>query len=48
MDTQKLTRSSTVRRWFLLSAYMLGMAALLVRAFDLQILNNDFLQEHGD
>jgi len=48
MYTQKLTRSSTVRRWFLLSAYMLGMTALLVRAFDLQILNNDFLQEHGD
>lgn len=36
------------RRWLLMGLFMLGMATLMMRAVDLQILNNAFLQEHGD
>jgi len=37
-----------MRRWFLLSLYMICMAGLLFRAVDLQVLNKEFLQNHGD
>lgn len=38
----------TIRRWLLLGLYMFGMSVLIWRALDLQILNQEFLQEHGD
>ena len=37
-----------MRRWFLLSLYTVCMAGLLFRAIDLQVLNKEFLQDHGD
>ncbi len=36
------------RRWFMLVAFLGITACLLWRAFDLQILNQDFLRHHGD
>lgn len=36
------------RRWVLLGIYVLVMSALMWRAIDLQVLNKDFLREHGD
>ncbi len=38
----------TARRGFVLACLGLGMAALLVRAVDLQVLKKDFLQGEGD
>ncbi len=46
-ETQKIIEFP-MRRWFLLSLYTLGMAGLLFRAVDLQVLNKEFLQDHGD
>lgn len=40
--------TSTVRRWFLLVIFSSAMLVLIARAIDLQVLNNDFLQTHGD
>ena len=37
-----------MRRWFLLSLYTICMAGLVFRAVDLQVLNKEFLQDHGD
>ena len=37
-----------MRRWFLLSLYTVCMAGLLFRVVDLQVLNKEFLQNHGD
>jgi len=37
-----------MRRWFLLGIYTIGMVGLLFRAVDLQVLNKEFLQDHGD
>jgi cell division protein FtsI (penicillin-binding protein 3) len=37
-----------MRRWFLLSLYTVCMAGLVFRAVDLQVLNKEFLQDHGD
>ncbi len=37
-----------VRRWLILSVFLTASSCLLWRAFDLQILNKDFLQNHGD
>ncbi len=37
-----------MRRWFLLSLYTACMAGLLFRVVDLQVLNKEFLQNHGD
>ena len=36
------------RRLLLLCLYLSGMLLLMWRALDLQVLNKDFLQEHGD
>ena len=36
------------RRWLILSLFLCGMAVLSSRAVYLQLLNNDFLKEHGD
>lgn len=36
------------RRWFILSIFLCCMAVLSARAIYLQLLNNDFLREHGD
>jgi cell division protein FtsI (penicillin-binding protein 3) len=37
-----------VRRWLVLSAFLCGLGVLSFRAVYLQLLNNDFLKEHGD
>ncbi len=37
-----------MRRWFLLSLYTVCMMGLIFRAVDLQVLNKEFLQDHGD
>jgi len=37
-----------MRRWFLLSLYIVCVAGLLLRVVDLQVLNKEFLQNHGD
>ena len=39
---------SNKRRWPILLLYLAGMAMLMWRAVDLQVLNRDFLQGHGD
>lgn len=36
------------RRWFIISLFFCGMLGLVFRAIHLQLLNNDFLQKHGD
>ncbi len=36
------------RRGLLLGLYFIAMSALLWRVIDLQVLNNEFLQEHGN
>lgn len=36
------------RRWLLLGLYLAGMSLLIWRVIDLQVLNKDFLQGHGD
>lgn len=46
-ETKQITEFP-MRRWFLLGIYSICMLALLLRAVDLQVLNNDFLQDHGD
>jgi cell division protein FtsI (penicillin-binding protein 3) len=37
-----------IRRWLVLSVFLCGMVTLASRAVYLQLLNNDFLKEHGD
>ena len=37
-----------IRRWLVLSVFLCGMVVLSSRAVYLQLLNNDFLKEHGD
>ena len=37
-----------VRRWLILGVYLAGMSVLIWRSVDLQVLNKEFLQEHGD
>ena len=37
-----------MRWWLLLTLFTLAMSVLLWRAADLQLLNNDFLRNHGD
>lgn len=37
-----------IRRWLVLGVFLCGMAVLASRAVYLQLLNNDFLKEHGD
>ena len=39
---------SNQRRWLIFLLYLAGMAMLMWRAVDLQVLNRDFLQGHGD
>ncbi len=36
------------RRWLMLSVFLAATLCLLWRAYDLQILNHDFLSNHGD
>lgn len=36
------------RRWLILSLFLCGMVVLSSRAIYLQLLNNDFLKDHGD
>lgn len=37
-----------IRRWLILSLFLCAMAVLSTRAIYLQLLNNDFLKNHGD
>ena len=37
-----------IRRWLVLSVFLCGTVVLSSRAVYLQLLNNDFLKEHGD
>jgi len=37
-----------MRRWFLLGLFTICMTGLLFRAVDLQVVNKEFLQDHGD
>ena len=46
-ETRKITEFP-MRRWFLLGIYTICMVGLLSRAVDLQVLNKEFLQDHGD
>lgn len=48
MSNQEQTVNFQKRRWLLLGLYLLAMCALMWRAVDLQVLNKDFLREHGD
>jgi len=48
MREQAKVMEFPMRRWFLLSLYTVCMAGLLFRAIDLQVLNKEFLQDHGD
>jgi cell division protein FtsI (penicillin-binding protein 3) len=48
MRKQAKVMEFPMRRWFLLSLYTVCMAGLLFRAVDLQVLNKEFLQDHGD
>jgi cell division protein FtsI (penicillin-binding protein 3) len=48
MRKQAKVMEFPMRRWFLLSLYTICMAGLLFRAVDLQVLNKEFLQDHGD
>ncbi len=46
-EAEKITEFP-MRRWFLLSLYTVCMFGLIFRAVDLQVLNKEFLQDHGD
>ncbi len=37
-----------MRRWLVLGLFICGMSVLLARVVYLQLLNNDFLKQHGD
>jgi cell division protein FtsI (penicillin-binding protein 3) len=37
-----------IRRWLILSLFLCGMVVLSSRAIYLQLLENDFLRDHGD
>jgi len=37
-----------MRRWLLVAVFVAGGALLLARAVDLQVVNDEFLREHGD
>jgi cell division protein FtsI (penicillin-binding protein 3) len=48
MTDSKPSETYPIRRWLLLGFYMAGMSMLIWRSVDLQVLNKEFLQEHGD
>jgi len=48
MKLRAIQAQYPVRRWLVLGLFLCGMAVLSSRAVYLQLLNNDFLKEHGD
>lgn len=46
--TERSQRTFTARRWVLIGGFVAGGALLLARAIDLQVINDDFLRDHGD
>tara|TARA_R110000782_G_scaffold16637_5_gene47414 strand:+ start:3176 stop:4909 length:1734 start_codon:yes stop_codon:yes gene_type:complete len=48
MKLRAIQAQYPVRRWFILSLFLCGMVVLSSRAIYLQLLNNDFLKDHGD
>jgi cell division protein FtsI (penicillin-binding protein 3) len=46
--TERSQRTFAARRWVLIVAFVTGGALLLARAIDLQVINDDFLRDHGD
>jgi cell division protein FtsI (penicillin-binding protein 3) len=48
MKLRTIQAQYPVRRWLILSLFLCGMVVLTSRAVYLQLLNNDFLKEHGD
>jgi cell division protein FtsI (penicillin-binding protein 3) len=46
--TERSQRTFAARRWVLIVAFVTGGALLLARAVDLQVINDDFLRDHGD
>jgi cell division protein FtsI (penicillin-binding protein 3) len=48
MKLRTIQAQYPLRRWLILGLFLCGMAVLLSRAVHLQLLNNDFLKEHGD
>jgi len=48
MKIRAIQAQYPVRRWLILSLFLCGMVVLSSRAIYLQLLNNDFLKDHGD
>ena len=48
MKIRTIQAQYPLRRWFILSLFLFGMLGLSTRAVYLQLLNNEFLIEHGD
>ncbi len=48
MKIRAIQAQYPVRRWLVLGLFLCGMAVLSSRAVYLQLLNNEFLKEHGD
>ena len=48
MNNREHTEIYPARRWILIIAFMAMTTCLLWRVVDLQLLNNEFLQNHGD
>ena len=48
MKVRTVQAEYPIRRWLVLSVFLCGMLALSSRAVYLQLLNNDFLKDHGD
>ncbi len=48
MKQEQIIVTYPARRWLMLTVFLAATSCLLLRAFDLQILNQDFLRNHGD
>ncbi len=48
MKLRAIQAQYPLRRWLVLGLFLCGMAVLSSRAVYLQLLNNEFLKEHGD
>ncbi|GJM06043.1 MAG: penicillin-binding protein [marine bacterium B5-7] len=48
MKIRTIQAQYPIRRWLILSLFLCGMVVLSSRAIYLQLLNNDFLKDHGD
>lgn len=48
MTERPAQRTCVMRRWLIVAAFVAGGALLLARAVHLQVINDEFLREHGD